>query len=78
MYSFLSFLIIFYIFYYYPSEACVFSNERPKESRSVWEEKWGGTGRSGRRVNYNQDILLEKNNLFSIKGKKLRVGDCII
>lgn len=33
---------------------------------------WGGTGENRGRGNFNQDVLYEKNNLFSIMKKKRR------
>lgn len=36
----------------------------------------GGTKRSGGRENYNQNRLYGKNNLFSIKQKKIKSASC--
>ena len=49
-------------------EACFFSSERQKKGGSGWEGSRGETGRE----KHNQDILCEKRNLFSIRGRKER------
>lgn len=46
-----------------------FPNERQTGSGYSGEELWGRAERSRERVNYNQDILFEKKNLFSIQEK---------
>jgi hypothetical protein len=39
-------MFYFVLLYLYPSEACLFSNERQKGSGFRWERRRGGTGRA--------------------------------
>ena len=65
----LVFVLSYYIvFYYYPLEACLLSNEREKGSRSRWEGRWGGTGRSRGRGNCSLNVLDEKRIYFQEVG----------
>ena len=53
-------------------EACLFSNERQKESGSGWYESWGATGRNRGKTHiiYNKDIVNEKKIIFSKREEK--------
>jgi hypothetical protein len=48
----------------------LFSNERQRRGGSRWEERWGEEFGGVEQWNRSQDILCEKINLFSIKGRK--------
>ena len=47
---------------------------RQKECKYRWVSRWIGTGGSGARKNYNQDILCEKKTiLIKVKNKLMKV-----
>jgi hypothetical protein len=50
-----------------------FSNGRQKGTRSRWEEKWEGSGRSEARGNGHQDLVYKKKRIFSKKGKMKKI-----
>ena len=51
--------------YYYPLDDCYLLKDKKE---CGWEGRWGETGRSRGRRNYNQDILCKKS-VFLIKGE---------
>lgn len=53
-----------YLIVYYPSESCLFPNEREKRGAFRCEGKWRGTGRCKGTGNYNQGVLSEKRIYF--------------
>ena len=65
--SYFIIFIILYILYYYTLEVCLFSETG---GRSVWEGRYREPWKFKGGINGNQDVLCEKKNLFSIKGKK--------
>lgn len=63
------YFILLYFIYYYPLEACLFSNGRQKGSRSKWKGNWEGNAKSIEREKHNQNILHEKKICFQYKEK---------
>lgn len=57
------------ILFYYSLDACLFSKERQRGCESGWERWWDGLWRSWRRINYNHNVLYERN-LFSVNTHK--------
>jgi len=54
----LSYILFCYVLLL-PFGSLFYSDERQEKGGSRWEGSWGGTGKSGGRVNCNQDILNE-------------------
>lgn len=67
IYSDVLVFVLLYFIYYYPSEACLLSNEKQERGGSGWEGHWGRGVERGEVV---IRIYYVKKNLFSIEFKK--------
>lgn len=51
----------------------IVSNERQKKGEPGWDGRWGGSWRSRRRRNHDQNIIYKKKVIFYKWGKKSKV-----